>query len=122
MSRIRLSKVRRVDYRQPTLTAIMPIAPAPVPRPAPPAPRPRPSAPANTSPGLDHLAAINRAEAERHDLIVRDYSDATLIAAAMDLHPRAAWDRKDPEQRFVMSRRAALQREILRRNLSPEDA
>jgi hypothetical protein len=119
MSRIRLSKVRRVDYRQPSLTAIMPMPAAPpAPRPKP-APKPRPTPPANTTTGLDHLEAINRAEAARHDLVVRDYSDHTLIAAAQDLHPRAAWDRKDPEQRFIMSRRAALQREILRRDLQP---
>ena len=115
MSRIRLSKVRRVDYRPAAILPMALPAPAPAPRPA---PRPRPAAPANMT-GLDHLEAIHRAESARHDLVVRDYNDATLIAAAEDLLSRAAWDRKDPEQRFIMSRRAALQREILRRKLQP---
>jgi len=60
--------------------------------------------------GLDHLAAIHRREAEEHDRNVRDYSPATVAAAWEDLSSRDAWDRKNPEHRWVLERRAALRR------------
>jgi hypothetical protein len=60
--------------------------------------------------GLDHLALIHRREAAEHDRNVRDYSPATVAAAWDDLAGREAWDRKNPEHRWVLERRAALRR------------
>ncbi len=60
--------------------------------------------------GLEHLALIHRREAAEHDRNVRDYSPATVAAAWDDLAGREAWDRKNPEHRWVLERRAALRR------------
>jgi hypothetical protein len=54
-----------------------------------------------------------------HDREARRLGNQTLIAAAEDLTGRTVWDRKDPEQRWILHRRAALLREIQRRNLKP---
>jgi hypothetical protein len=56
-----------------------------------------------------------------HDKEARRLRDQTLIAAAEDLAGRTVWDRKDPEQRWILQRRAALLREIRRRGLTPND-
>ena len=60
-------------------------------------------------------------EMEDHDKEARRLRDQTLIAAAEDLTGRTVWDRKDPEQRWILQRRAALLREIRRRGLTPDD-
>jgi len=58
---------------------------------------------------------------EDHDKEARRLGNQTLIAAAEDLAARLVWDRKDPEARWILGRRAALLREIRRRGLTPED-
>jgi hypothetical protein len=57
-------------------------------------------------------------EQEEHDRNISGLADATIIAAAKDLDQRRAFDRKNQEHRWIMSRRAALHREILRRKLT----
>jgi len=56
-----------------------------------------------------------------HDKEARRLPDQTLIAAAEDLNSRTVWDRRDPEQRWILQRRAALLREIRRRRLTEKD-
>ena len=56
-----------------------------------------------------------------HDREARRLGNQTLIAAAEDLTGRTVWDRKDPEQRWILHRRAALLREIRRRGLTSHD-
>jgi hypothetical protein len=109
---IRLSKVRRTDYRP----AGAPAAPKATVRRKAKAPAVLAIAPREMD-AFDHIARIQRSEAQEHDAAIRAYPDHLLIAAGEDLLSRSAWDRKDPEQRWVMSRRAAIQREALRRNL-----
>jgi len=73
--------------------------------------------------GMDHLNRIQQQEAADHDKAVCTLSNRTLIAAAKDLSKRPpAYNRKDPEQRWTMARKAALRREIQRRNLTEADA
>ncbi len=60
--------------------------------------------------GLDFLTESQKREAASHDAFLRDYSPETLQAAWEDLKDRPAWDKKDPEHRWVMARRAALLR------------
>ncbi len=60
--------------------------------------------------GLDHLSESQKREAAAHDKAVRDYSPETVAAAWDDLSARNAWDKKDPEHRWVMARKAALRR------------
>ena len=60
--------------------------------------------------GLDYLTAIQQREATEHDKAVRDYAPQTVEAAWNDLSARDVWDRKNPEHRWVMARRAALRR------------
>jgi hypothetical protein len=57
-------------------------------------------------------------EQEEHDRNISGLANFTLIAAAKDLDARRAFDRRNPEHRWIMSRRAALHREILRRKLA----
>lgn len=56
-------------------------------------------------------------EKESHDKNVRGLRDETLLAAMKDLGGQRLFDRKNPETRWKLERRAALQREILRRRL-----
>jgi cobalamin biosynthesis Mg chelatase CobN len=65
---------------------------------------------------------IRDPEMTDHDREARRLSDKTLIAAALDLNRRKVWDKKDPESRWVLGRRAALLREINRRRLTEKDA
>lgn len=51
-----------------------------------------------------------------HDKAVRTLSDSTLAAAHNDLWNRKTLDRKNPEHRWILDRRAALTRELIRRN------
>lgn len=73
--------------------------------------------------GMEHLNRLQMQEAADHDKAVRTLSNRTLIAAAKDLSNRPpAYNRKDPEQRWTMARKAALRREIQRRHLTEADA
>ncbi len=60
--------------------------------------------------GLDYLTGLQNREAAEHDRNVRDYSAQTLEAAFEDLKGRVVFEKKDPEHRWVMNRRAALVR------------
>ena len=60
--------------------------------------------------GLDYLTASQAREAAEHDRNIRDYTPGMVHAAWEDLQGRKAFDKKDPEQRWVMARRAALGR------------
>lgn len=60
--------------------------------------------------GLDHLAAIQAREAAEHDRAVAHYSPRLIEAAYNDLMEHETWDRKNPEHRWVLARRAALRR------------
>jgi hypothetical protein len=98
MSHIRISKVRITDNRLPTAGK-----PSPVER----------RAGATTGggmTGLDYLEAAQKREAAEHDRNVRDYTPQMVQAAWNDLADRPAHNRKDPEQRWVAARRAALRR------------
>ncbi|MFZ9938223.1 MAG: hypothetical protein ACO3JG_14385 [Luteolibacter sp.] len=64
--------------------------------------------------GLDHLAAIQRREAAEHDRAVAGYLPETVAAAFEELRRRAAYDRKNPEHRWILARKAALGRLALR--------
>lgn len=66
------------------------------------------------SPGLERLHAIQAAEIAEHDKAVAGYPPSLLEAAYDDLSKRKAFDRKDPEQRWIMSRRAALRRAAMK--------
>lgn len=60
--------------------------------------------------GLDRLTDSQRRDADTHDKFVRDYTAEMLAEAFDDLEHRAVYDRRDPEHRWVMGRRAALAR------------
>lgn len=60
--------------------------------------------------GLDFLAESEKITAAAHDRAIQDYAPQTVEAAWLDLSGRDAWDRKDPEHRWVLARRAALRR------------
>lgn len=62
--------------------------------------------------GLDWLAASQLKDALEHDKCIAGYSEETLRAAARDLGQRLANNRKDPEQRWVMARKAAVLRKL----------
>lgn len=62
--------------------------------------------------GLDWLAASQIRDALEHDKCIEGYSEETLRAAARDLGKRLASNRKDPEQRWVMARKAAVLRKL----------
>lgn len=64
--------------------------------------------------GLDQLDTIQRREAAEHDRAIASYPPELVAAAYEDLHRRNAYDRKNPEQRWVMARKAALGRLALR--------
>ena len=95
--RIRPAKVRVTNYRPPGAGASRPLERATVTR-------------GGSMTGLDHLDAINRQEAAEHDRAIADYDEDTLLAIACDLGKRYACNRKDPEQRWVMARKAAVLR------------
>ncbi len=69
-------------------------------------------APAAGKSGLDYLSESQRREALAHDRHVACLSRETVEAAARDLLGRVAGNRADPEQRWVMARKAALLRRI----------
>lgn len=76
--------------------------------------RPQPAGGKPAMTGLDHLAVNQGRDAAEHDRWVATYSAEMLEAAWDDLSRRAAWDRKNPEHRWVMGRRAAIARAAAR--------
>jgi hypothetical protein len=81
---MKFSKVRRTDYRT--------TGSAPAPR-----------------TGLDHLAANNAHEAANHDRAVADYPPHLIDSALPDINRHGPFtNRKDPETRWRMARKAAL--------------
>jgi len=65
--------------------------------------------------GLEHLTASQAKEQAEHDKAVATYEEETLLAAAKDLGARRVHDRRDPEHRWVMGRRAAVLRSLDRK-------
>lgn len=101
--RIRISKVRVTDHRPPGAGAKSPLERQGATRGG-----SLPARPAMT--GLDHLAANRAAEQQSHDKWVAGLSCETLEAAWEDIKDRPCRDMKDPEQRWVANRKAALLR------------
>lgn len=64
--------------------------------------------------GLEALEAIQKREQAEHDHAVVNYSPGLLVAVYDDLSKRKAWNRKDHEQRWIMSRMAACARRAQR--------
>ena len=64
--------------------------------------------------GLDHLDAIARREAMEHDRAVAGYSRDLLADVWDDLCRRPAYDRKNPEHRWILARKAAVGRAAMR--------
>lgn len=95
---MRIAKVRITDHRPPTAGKPSPVG------------RRYVATTGGSVTGLDHLTAIQAREAAEHDRAVRDYRPHTVEAAWNDLSGRECWNRKDSEQRWVASRRAALRR------------
>lgn len=62
------------------------------------------------------MTVLNK-EMESHDCEARALKDQTLLAACADLWKRKVHDRRDQQSRWIMERRAALLREVKRRNL-----
>lgn len=60
--------------------------------------------------GLDYLTESQKREAATHDAFIRDYNLETISEAFDDLSNRVAFDKRNPEHRWVMGRRAALAR------------
>lgn len=87
MKRIRVSKVRVTDHRPGAKPVVS---------------------------GLDRLASIQAKDAADHDAWVAGYTPEMLAEAFEDLRARGAWDRKDPEHRWVMNRLAAIKRAAMR--------
>lgn len=57
-------------------------------------------------------------EAANHDSWVQGHGPDTLRAMARDLCARQAHNRRDPEHRWIMSRRAAILRALVRMGIS----
>ena len=96
---MRISKVRRTDFRPPGAGWKRPLERSGATRGG-----------GVEKTGLDFLSESQKREAAEHDRAIRDYTPETVEAAWNDLSARKAWDRKDPEQRWVMARKAALGR------------
>lgn len=62
--------------------------------------------------GLDRLATIQAREARQHDEAIAGYDEDLCFAVGEDLLKRSAYNLKDPEHRWIMSRRAALLRRL----------
>lgn len=98
---IRINKVRRTDYRPPSAAA----------KPALEASRLTSGGSVPGMSGLDHWNRIERETQAEHDRAVASYPLETVKAALQDLWPRDARG-KDPEDRWIRHRRAALARRI----------
>jgi hypothetical protein len=103
MSRIRIAKVRTQNFRPPPTVGNS----SPVGR--------RTAATTGGSVGLDYLDAIQRREAAEHDRAVAGMETELQMEIAIDLGRRLVWNRKDPEQRWVMARKAAVLRALGRK-------
>jgi hypothetical protein len=55
-------------------------------------------------------------EDAKHDRVARDMSDEVLYRAQRDLEDRTGVTQRDAEGRWIISRLAAIRREIQRRN------
>lgn len=53
-------------------------------------------------------------EDAQHDRAIAAYSESLLASTFADLGSRRAFNRRDPEQRWVMARRAAIARRLIR--------
>ena len=95
---IRIAKVRITNHRLPTAGKSSPVGGRTA------------STTGGSVSGLDYLEAAQKREAAEHDRNVRDYTPQMVQAAWNDLAERPAHNRKDPEQRWVAARRAALRR------------
>jgi len=62
--------------------------------------------------GLDRLESIQKEEAANADRWVSGLSPDALRGIARDLGKELSWDRKDPVQRWKMSRKAAALRRL----------
>jgi hypothetical protein len=69
----------------------------------------------------DKVGAAAKKEAAEHDRAVVMLSEETLLAVAADLGIRRPSNRRDPEERWLMGRKAAVLRRLMRErdNLSP---
>lgn len=95
---MKFSKTRTTDYRPPGAGGNPPLE-------------------RNARPGAaawDNYAARQAAEARNHDVWLEGLSVATLIAIATDLSKRVGGNSRDPEQRFIMGRKAAVLRKLSR--------
>ena len=83
--------------------------------------QPRPRAAASPETCWDAKGRRDAAEAAQHDKWVATLSPATLQAVAKDLANRCPHDRRDPEQRWLMGRKAAVLRRLVseRQTFSP---
>ena len=68
--------------------------------------------PAGAMTGLDYLTASQAREAAEHDRAVACFDEVLLLAVLADLGKRKAYDRRDHEQRWIMSRKAAVLRSL----------
>jgi hypothetical protein len=99
---MKISKVRKTDYRPPSAGEKRPLERQGATRGG--------SLPALT--GLDYITIINTAEMREHDKSVAGLPRQTLEAIIKDLGGRHAYDRKNHEHRWIMSRTAAALRAI----------
>ncbi len=99
---MKISKVRRTDYRPPTAGN-----PPPLER--------------HARPGAVAWEGYSSKDTADHDKTVKPLSDTTLLAAARDLGQRRA-NRGNPEGRWILDRLVALAREIDHRKLNQKSA
>lgn len=62
--------------------------------------------------GLDHLSRIESKMQDEHDKAVAYYPVALLRSVYEDIHARHLCDRKNPESRWLMHRKAACLRRL----------
>lgn len=105
---MRISKVRRTDFRNASPASDPPGAGGnrPLER------TPRPGA-AACPPVWDRMNDSTKREMAEHDRNIAGMSMETHVAAFKDLRRRGASNRKDPVERWEMSRKAAHLRVIL---------
>lgn len=63
------------------------------------------------------ISLMPNPEKDTHDRMVKGLTDETLKAAAKDLFNRKVHDRRNPEHRWILERRAALLRQLEHRRL-----
>jgi len=100
---VRISRVRRTDYRPSGAGASSPLEREFKPRPR-----------AVASPDVwDRFNGDTQAEAAEHDKWVADLSIAVVEAIAADLGKLKAWNKRSYEHRWIMGRKAAVLRRLL---------